>query len=42
MEFGDQNNKKEEPIDLNDFILQDRIGQGSFGRVYRVKEKKNK
>lgn len=26
--------------DLNDFILQDYIGSGSFGKVYKVKEKK--
>ena len=26
---------------INDFILQDLLGEGSFGKVYRIEEKQN-
>ena len=29
----------EQAIDLNNFILQNQIGSGSFGKVFKVKEK---
>lgn len=31
--------ENEQTIDLNNFILQNRIGQGSFGKVYKAKSK---
>ena len=32
--------KEEQSFDLNDYILQNKIGSGSYGKVYKVKEKK--
>ena len=32
--------KEEQSFDLNDYTLQNKIGSGSYGKVYKVKEKK--
>jgi len=39
--FGGKKNRDDRPVDINDYILEETVGEGTFAVVKKAKNKKN-